>query len=292
VGVFLAVALVSGNNISACIGTTIGARILRRQSAKALGAVGIVAGLVTQGASMSNTVHMIFPLPTTVVLSEALFITVVAFVIASAMRAPLSLSMSLVGLLVGFSTSRHLHMDYAFTSTVIGMWFVAPIIAALFTFLMLKVINKTRPRDVWSRVKVYKSLLVIFSFLASYVLGANTVGLIVAIGGFETFTVLVAVMAILLGSVFLSDREIRRVGEDIFSLKYSNALIALLTSTILVEFATLLAVPLSSTQTLSAGVLGAGASYRHKLMSLRPFLVIVVAWVIVPILCFVIGYFL
>lgn len=291
-GVFLAVALVSGNNISACIGTTIGARILSRQSAKALGAAGIITGLVIQGASMSNAVRMVFPFPTAVLMSEALFITVLAFIIANAMRAPLSLSMSLTGLLIGLSTSRHLQLDYAFTWTVIAMWFAAPIIAAIFAFLSLKIISRTRPRDVWYRATLYKILLVIFSFLASYVLGSNTVGLIVAVGGFEVVTVLIAITAILLGSIYLSDREIRRVGEDVFSLKYSNALVALLISTILVEFATFLAVPLSSTQTLSAAVLGAAASYRHKAMSLRPFLVIVIAWIVLPVLCFAVGYFL
>jgi phosphate/sulfate permease len=63
-------------------------------------------------------------------------------------------------------------------------------------------------------------------------------------------------------------------------------------STVLVEFATLVAVPVSSTQTLSAGMFGAAAAYEHKAMSLLPFLMIVAAWIIVPALCFFIGYLL
>jgi PiT family inorganic phosphate transporter len=241
---------------------------------------------------MSNAIHGLFPLSSALLVSEALLVTVLAFMIANAMSAPLSLSMALVGLLIGLSTSRHLQIDYSFASTVIGMWFLAPVIAAILTFLLLRVINRTKPADVWRRVRLYKASLIGLSFLASYALGANTVGLLVAAGGFEITTVSVGVLAVVLGSIFLSDREIRRVGQDIFSLKYSNALVALLTSTMLVEFATVLAIPLSSTQTLSAGVLGAGASYVHRAMSFRPFLVIVVAWVIVPILCFIIGYIL
>ena len=245
-----------------------------------------------QGSSMAYGLHMIFPLSNALLASEALLVTVVAFIIADKMRAPLSLSMSLVGLLVGLSTSRHLQIDYTFTSTIIAMWFVAPIISVVFAFLTLKVINRTKPKDVWRRVRYYKALLVGFSFFASYVLGANTIGMIVAVGGFDILTVFAAILAILFGCLFLSDREIRRVGEDVFSLRYSNALVALVISTILVEFATLLAIPLSSTQTLTAAVLGTGASYANKAISLRPFLVIVVAWIIVPMFCFVIGYFL
>lgn len=291
-GVFVAVALVSGNNLSACVGTTIGARILDRRSAKTLGVIGIVTGLVVQGSSMSTAIHELFPISSALLVSEALFVTALAFTIANAMGAPLSLSMSLVGLLIGLSASRHLQIDYTYASTVVGMWFVAPVIAVIFTFLLLRVINRTKTADVWRRVRLYKALLIAFSFLGSYALGANTVGLVVAAGGFETMTILVSIIAVVLGIIFLSDREIKRVGEDIFSLKYSNALAALLISTILVEFATVLAIPLSSTQTLSAGVLGAGAAYSHRAMSLRPFLVIVLAWVVLPILCFVIGYIL
>lgn len=81
---------------------------------------------------------------------------------------------------------------------------------------MLKIVNRTKPGDLWRRVTLYKRLLVIFSFLAAYVLGANTVGLITAVAGFEPPTVLDAILAILEGCIFLSEREIRRVGEDSF----------------------------------------------------------------------------
>jgi PiT family inorganic phosphate transporter len=226
------------------------------------------------------------------VATEALVVTVAAFLGAKALRAPLSLSMSLVALLLGFSTANHLPIDYAYTSTVILMWVVAPIISVVFGFVFLKIIDRARPKNVWRRVMDYKALLVACSFLAAFALGANTIGLIVAVGGFDALDVALSGLAILLGCMLLSEGEIRRVGQDMFSLRYSNALASLLVSTILVEFATFLAVPLSSTQTLSAGVLGAGAAYRHRLFSMRPFMIIVAAWVIVPTLSFLAGYVL
>ena len=284
--------MVAGNNLSASVGTAVGARILSRQWAKALGAVGIVVGFVVQGSSMHHTVRAIFPAGSDLVATEALVVTVVAFLGAKALRAPLSLSMALVSLLVGFSTSNHLPIDYAYASTVIVMWVVAPIISLVFGFVFLKIIDKARPKNMWGRIREYKALLVACSFLGGFALGANTIGLIVALGGFDPLGVTLGALAIILGCMFLSEGEIKRVGQDMFSLRYSNALASLLVSTILVEFATFLAVPLSSTQTLSAGVLGAGAAYRHKLFSLRPFLIIAAAWVIVPALSFLMGYLL
>jgi len=284
--------MVAGNNLSASVGTAVGARILSRQWAKALGAVGIVVGFVVQGSSMQHTIRAIFPAGSDLVATEALVVTVVAFLGAKALRAPLSLSMALVSLLVGFSTSNHLPIDYAYNATVIVMWVVAPIISLIFGFVFLKIIDKARPKNIWGRIREYKALLVACSFLGAFALGANTIGLIVALGGFDPLAMALGALAILLGCMFLSEGEIKRVGQDMFSLRYSNALAALLVSTILVEFATFLAVPLSSTQTLSSGVLGAGAAYRHKLFSLRPFLIIAAAWVIVPALSFLMGYLL
>jgi phosphate/sulfate permease len=90
-GVFLAVALVSGNNLSAYVGKTIGARILDRRSAKILGAAGVVSGFLIQGRSMAHAAQEIFPLGGLLILSEALFVTVEAFILAKSLKAPLSL---------------------------------------------------------------------------------------------------------------------------------------------------------------------------------------------------------
>ncbi len=72
-------------------------------------------------------------------------------------------------------------------------------------------------------------------------------------------------------------------------MRYPNATASLVTSTFLVEAATLFNVPLSNTQALSAAVFGIGISYKSKFVSTKPFLISVVSWVIAPILSFAIG---
>lgn len=238
---------------------------------------------------MSAGVFKLFPLHSSTLFFEVLVVTILAFVAAKFMKAPLSLSMALVGLLLGLSTSRHLPVDYTFVSTIIVMWLLAPIISLASAFFLERAMIRTRPENIWRRIKLYKFLLIIAGALASYALGANTVGLIVALGGYGVVAELVAVVATLIGSLALSDREINRVGEDMFSLRYSTAFGSLLIATALVEFATLFSIPMSSTQTLSAAVTGTAVSSVHKLISLRPFLVIVAAWVVVPAGCYVIG---
>ena len=147
-----------------------------------------------------------------------------------------------------------------------------------------------REPDGISKITRTDPTLIVLAFTTSYVLGANTLGLIVATGGFNLVAVVVAVVAIFVGTFFLSAREIRRVSEELFLMRYPNATATLATSTLLVEVATLLNIPLSNTQALSAAVFGVGISYKSKFVSVKPFLVIVLSWVVAPLLSFVIGW--
>jgi PiT family inorganic phosphate transporter len=200
--------------------------------------------------------------------------------------------MALVALLLGLSTSHNLPTNYVYGRSVIAMWVIAPLSALAFGFAFLRIIDRIQVENVWRRVATYKLLQIALSFFAAFVLGANTIGLVVALAGFQSTTILTAIVAIIVGSMFFSDGELRRVGQEFFSMRYANSLAALFVSTFLVELATLFAIPLSSTQALSAGILGAGSSYRNKLVSLRPFLVIVIVWIMVPAVCFLAGYLL
>ena len=133
-------------------------------------------------------------------------------------------------------------------------------------------------------------MLIVLAFSTSYVLGANTVGLIVATGGFDLAAVAVSIVAIFIGTFYMSVGVIRRVSQEFFLMRYPNAAASLATSTVLVEVATIFNIPLSNTQALSAAVFGIGMSYKSKFLSVKPFLITVVSWVVAPILSFAIGF--
>jgi PiT family inorganic phosphate transporter len=289
--VFLAVALVAGNNLSACVGPAVGARILTKRVGALLGAAGFASGLLLQGWSMTNSINSLMPNASMQLSAEVLIVAVTIFVIAQFARVPLSLSMSLVGLLAGISIATGLDGQLSYMATVVGMWFIAPVAAGLVAFFLIRYINSRKVKNIWRRVRTYKVLLIILAFTSAYTLGANTLGLIVATGGFNWATVTVAVVAVFAGSFFLGEGAIRRVGEEFYLMRYSNATVALAASTFLVEVAALLNIPLSNTQTTVSAVFGAGLSYKSKFLSLKPYIIVVVGWVVAPLLSFVIGYF-
>jgi PiT family inorganic phosphate transporter len=286
---FIAVMLVSGNNLSACVGPVVGARIISKRFGMLLGAVGFSIGLLAQGFGMTKTVSMLLPSATSQFRAEALLVAILIFVIADLIRVPMSVSMSLVGLLAGLSVAEGALRNMAYVVEVAVMWVAAPLIAIVLSFYLIRIISRSRPNNVWRRLQIYKVLLIVLAFSTSYVLGANTLGLIVATGGFSITIVVAAVVAIFIGAFYLSAGEIRRVSQELFLMTYPNALATLMTSTILVEAATIVNIPLSNTQALSAAVFGTGISYKSKFVSLKPFLLIVLSWVVAPLLSFSIG---
>jgi PiT family inorganic phosphate transporter len=290
--VFLAIALVAGNNLSACVGPAVGARILSKRAGALLGALGFSAGLVLQGWGMANSIKNLMPNATMQLSAEVLAVAVTIFIIAQLARVPLSLSMSLVGLLAGVSIAGGLDGQLGYMTKVVAMWFIAPVLAAILAFSLIRYINRRKVRNIWGNIRLYKVLLIILAFTAAYTLGANTLGLIVATAGFSWATVAVGVAAIFIGTFFLGEGAIRRVGEEFYLMRYSNATVALAASTILVETAALLNIPLSNTQTTTAAVFGAGVSYKSKFLSLKPYIIIVLGWVAAPLLSFTIGYFI
>ena len=288
----VAVMLVSGNNLSACVGPAVGARIISKHFGMLLGAVGFTLGLVVQGAGMTKTVNILVSNSALQFRAEALLVAIVIFVIAYLIRAPMSLSMSLVGLFAGLSVASGTFSNTLYVAEVVALWAVAPLISIVFAFYLIRIINRSQPRNIWRRLQIFKVLIIVLALSASYVLGANTIGLIVATGGFNLQSVGVAIAAIFVGSFFLSSGEIRRVSEELFLMRYSNATVALLSSTVLVEIATIFNIPLSNTQAVSSAVFGAGISYKSKFVSVKPFLIIVLSWVLAPLLSFAIGLFL
>jgi inorganic phosphate transporter, PiT family len=287
---FLAVTLVAGNNLSACVGPAVGARIISKRTGSLLGLAGFSAGLIIQGAGMKNSVAILLPNPTIELQITALLVATAIFAVAHLARVPLSLSMSLVGLLAGLSFSQGITTSLTYMSQVAAMWFVAPAAAALISFFMLRVINKRPVTDIWRRIRFYKALLIVLSFTTAFGLGANTLGLIVSTAGYNFVNIIVSIGAIAVGAFFLSGGAIRRMSQEFYLMRYSNATVTLATSTILVEIAAFLNIPLSNTQTTAAAVFGTGLSYKAKFMSLKPFLTIVAGWIAAPLLSFLIGW--
>jgi len=287
---FLSVALVAGNNLSSCVGTAVGARIISLRFGATIGICGFTLGLLTLGQNMIHSVQILLPGGASEILaSEVLLSIVVVFILGAIFRIPLSFTSSLTGVLTGISIAHGLPIDRIFLSYIVMVWILVPLVSIAAAFTTMKVISGSTPKNLWSRARTYKFLIIAASFLTAYASGTNTLALVVAIGGFSVTQVSLAVAAIIFGSFFLSAREIKRVGSEMYSPRYSSALVTLLISIALILFASTYSIPLSSTQTLSASVYGVGISHRDRFIATRPFLMIASGWIVAPLVSLGIG---
>lgn len=287
---FLSASLVSGNNLAACVGAAVGSRIIDRRLGTAIGICGYALGLMLLGHNMVQSAHVLFPVGLGEGLaSEVLLSTVAVFVLGSLLRVPLSVTSALTGMLTGISVAMELPIDLQFLGYIIAVWIAVPMLSITIAFCSMRAISRSTPRDVWKRTGRYKLLVIAASFLTAVAVGANSLALIVAVSGFEATQLSVAIMAIVFGSFFLSSRQMKRVGSEMYLIGYSSAFVTSATSTIMIFFASSNGIPLSSTQTLSAAVFGAGLSHKERFIAIRPFLIIVLGWAIAPLVSFLIG---
>jgi inorganic phosphate transporter, PiT family len=273
----LLIVVVSGNNAQASIGNLIGAKVVRPRTALSIEIVGVSLGLLFQGNNMATAAKNLARGVSSETILVVLTLTLALFVVAHFARLPLSLTHTLPALLVGVA--------FAFTPyffLMILAWMAAPAAALVATPLIARLAAKPGANQFWDKIEVYKALLIIVSFMFAFTLGANTIGLIVAVEGFGGFAVPLAIVGVVVGTFFLSAGEIRRVTSDLFDLGYSNAMSSMLTSAILVEASTLVGIPMANTMVQNTAVFGAGISYKTKFFSAKPFFLVALSWIVFP----------
>jgi PiT family inorganic phosphate transporter len=273
----LLIVLVSGNNAQACVGNLIGAKVVRARTALLIEVVGVSLGLLLQGTRMATAAtNLAKGVPSQTVLI-VLTITLALFIVAHFARLPLSLTHVLPALLAGVALAFSSYFFF-----MILLWMAAPLAALVATPPIARLAAKSGANDFWAKIELYKTLLILVSFLFAFTLGANTIGLIVAVEGFGGLAVPLAIVGVVAGTFFLSAGEIRRVTSDMFELGYTNAMSSMLTSALLVEASTLVGIPMANTMVQNTAVFGAGISYKTKFFSTKPFFLVALSWVVFP----------
>jgi phosphate/sulfate permease len=274
----LLILLVSGNNAQASIGNLIGANVVKTRTALLIEIAGVSLGLIFQGTSMTTAAANLARGLSSETVLTVLAITSALFVVAHFTRLPLSLTHILPALLAGVALA---FTPYFFF--MILAWMAAPVAALATTPLVARLASRLETNNFWAKIEVYKVLLTLVSFGFAFTLGANTIGLVVAVEGFGGFAIPLAIIGVVVGTLFLSAGEIRRVSSDMFDLGYSNAMSSMLTSAVLVEASTLVGIPMANTMVQNTAVFGAGISYKTKFFSAKPFFFLVLSWIVFPV---------
>ncbi len=283
------ISLVAGNNMATAVGTLVGSNVSNKRVAKFIGIIGFISGLIISGSLMVKTAKVIFDYNAEI-LELLLISTIVIFFIAQWTRVPLSLTMALVGISIGLMIRYERYYELAIYYKIIFMWFLAPVFSLSMAFILSKLYSYIKIEDIWKKSLTMRFLIIAFSFGSAYTLGENTMGLLLSIYGFNVLSILISIIFILLGSVFLSDGVLKRLGNEIYSMKYSNALVSIVSSTVLVELASMFSIPLSNSQTITFSILGTALSNKVRFLIYKPIIRILTVWIISPLLGILLGF--
>lgn len=291
---FLLVAIVSGNNLSSCSGAVISSRILDRKTGIFITIAGYVLGFLIQGGLLRSGLAALMPVHSAYLVMIALSIAIVVFIIAHILRVPQSLSVTLAMIIMGIELAYGKPPDAGFAFKMVAFWVLSAAFSGALTIVSMKSIRKFMEKTrIWTAIERLKVLLVIVSFFTAFVLGANTIGFVFAsVSGLtdQFYATVVTVAAIATGSLLLSSGELKRIGTEIIPLRYLNAFVLQSVSVMLVEFATIFSIPASNTQIFTAGLYGAGLSYRTRRIRKRPLFTIIYSWVGTAAIGLALGY--
>ncbi len=283
--------ILGANNLSTCLGTTIGTRALRYSHALALASVGLLAGILLEGNKMSGAI-------TSGVVSSSqpkliFAVAVSSFVIMAFLtfrKLPISLSQVAIGATVGSAFALGIPVNWQFTLIVASSWLLTPL-AGLVLSILLSLTSRIiarRVRKVLTLNALYAYLTIFSGLYASYTLGANTVGLIIGMTGIpQSEHLLVSILfgvATIVGMIGFSRGTTRTVAENIVGLSPSASFAAQMGGALTVHGFTEVGIPVSVSQAVVGGVFGAAIPRRMVVRNDRLTREIIIGWTVAPLL--------
>ena len=282
---------VGGNNLSACCGPLIGSGMVNRRTGILLAITGYILGLALEGPKLFRVREIFLPIDTATGTFSILLASLIVFLGGELFQIPLSLSKALTGAILGVSIALGAFNSSGYLGLILAFWFLFPLAATGLGVLLVGLDDRLSPRNLWLKLSLLKTGLLVVSFLSAYVLGSNTLGLIAGVVYNQTLYATVAVgIGAILGTFVLGRGALRRLTEGIFSLRYPNAFFSQLIGSATVELANQLGVPLSITETVSSGIIGSGLARRMRMMNSRNVLLIISSWIISPLAGFLLAY--
>ena len=282
---------VGGNNLSACCGPLIGSGMVNRRTGILLAITGYILGLVLEGPKLFRVREIFLPVDTATGTFSILLASLLVFLGGELSEVPLSLSKALTGAILGVSIALGTFNSSGYLGLILAFWFLVPLAATALGVLLVGLDDRLSPRNLWLKLSLLKTGLLVVSFLSAYVLGSNTLGLIAGVVYNETLYAIVAVgLGAVIGTFVLGRGALRRLTEGIFSLRYPNAFFSQLIGSATVELANQLGVPVSITETVSSGIIGSGLARRMRIMNARNVFVIITSWIISPIAGFLLAF--
>jgi len=284
---------IGANDAANCVGTSLGAGIMRYRKAALF--VGLLAflGATFQGAASISTIGKGIVIPTDITLGAAivaLFGAAISIIILTLFSLPVSTTQAVIGSIAGIGILMASPINWHVFIKIFAWGFGSFAVSLVTSFLMYKFILGlfSRGKLIYIERRIYILVILSAAFLA-YSLGANNIGnamgLIVgndlmrpALAGFT------GGIALAFGASTIGIKVMKTVGTRITALDATMAFSAQFSSAAIVYILALAGIPTSITFAIVGGVVGVGlvkgiASVDSKTMGH-----ILFGWLVTPFL--------
>ncbi|MBF0213107.1 MAG: inorganic phosphate transporter [Magnetococcales bacterium] len=311
-GLFLGWSL-GANDAANVFGTAVGTKMIKFSTAALICTIFVILGAVISGAGAAHTLSKLGDINALGGAFVAAFAAAAVVAWLTVLGLPVSTTQAIVGAIIGWNFFTGMATDFSVFKTIIGTWFISPVLTAFFSYFMYKGVswwlNKQKVHLI-SLDALTRYSLIIAGVLGSYSLGANNIANVMGVFiGANPFTdvgflsglqilFFVGGITISVGIYTYGKRVMMTVGDSIAPLTPVGAVVVVLaTSLVLFLFAsedlefvlaslglpTIPLVPVSSSQAVVGGVIGIALIKNASNIRWRVTGRIVVAWIQTPI---------
>ncbi len=264
---------------------------------------GILAGMLIEGSKMNHSIfgNLIITHLTNGEIIVGAATSLAFFLPLAVAKIPVSLSNCVVGAFLGVAISADGSISSGFLLEIIGSWMVAPFVCMIVSIAFYKASSSitqslSLPEVSWAN----RMILLVSVFYVSYALGANNGGLIFSFIVQSTglglsfplilLTELSIYFAIVVGTTLFGKSIAKIVGEKIVQLSGLKTASALMSTAFVVWIFTQISVPISLTQVVIGGMVGAGSARGPTIVNRSELFSLIWHWILVTILCALLGY--
>jgi PiT family inorganic phosphate transporter len=283
--------ILGANNLSTCLGTSIGTRRLRYSQALALASVGVMTGILLEGEKLSRAIT--FGIVSSAGPHFTINIALSSFLVMVFLtyrRLPISLSQVAVGAAVGAAMAEGIEVNWTFTLLVALSWLLTPFAGFILADMLSRLTMRLgrRVKGVFAQNITYSYMTILSGVYASYALGANTVGLIIGMvdtpAHQDLLVSIVLGLATILGMLVFSRGTTQSVAEDIVGLSPSASFAAQMGGAATVHGFTQFGMPVSVSQAVVGGIFGAAIPRKFVVRNNRLTREIALGWTLAPLL--------
>lgn len=277
---------IGSNDAANAMGTSVGARILSFRRAVTILAIFVILGAILEGPKLIkpvgeeiivNPAGGVSPLASVPEVAVAAMLTAGIWVtVATYFGVPVSTHQAIIGALAGAGLAMsvfgpvptEVHTEKLIT--IFEAWVITPFTAAFLAYIIYRgtSIPIRRVKSLHTINLIFSVAVLLSGCYVGYAMGANGVGTAMAAmyvvgkgsggAGWEQVLVLFGAVAVAVGSATYGRKVMKTIGEGITRLEPMTAFVSQLAAALTVHLFTQWGLPVSTSQSIVGGVLGAG----------------------------------